>query len=125
MSTVCFIEKKTMQLLWLVFLPGVINVLLCAICIPLYGYKAALYTTIVAYWLQAFVPFISRFHNRHINLWIPNILYLPLLIVVFTAFLLCSMFVNEMVITYKVLFTLFATCLLFSFLKKFSSYHIL
>ena len=37
MSAPAFIEKKTMQLLWLVFVPGILNFLLCYAFIPFFG----------------------------------------------------------------------------------------
>lgn len=69
-SSVCFIEKKTTQLLWLVFLPGCINIVLCVVLVPYFGYQVAVYSTLIAFWSQLLVPFISRFHKKMISLWL-------------------------------------------------------
>lgn len=69
-SNICFIEKRTIQLLWLVFLPGAVNVALCVIFIPLYGYKVAVYSTLIAFWSQLLVPFVSHYHRKKTLIWL-------------------------------------------------------
>lgn len=56
LSNITFIEKKTINTLWLVFVPALINILLTLIAIPLFGYKSVIITTIIAYWSQLFIP---------------------------------------------------------------------
>ncbi len=68
-STTIFIEKQTKYLLWLVFLPGVINLTVCLAFIPLYGYKVAIYSTLISYWSQLLIPFISAYHKQKMQLW--------------------------------------------------------
>lgn len=63
-STVAFIKEKTIQILWLVFIPGALNIVLNLIFIPIYGYQAAIYTTLAAYWSQLLIPFIIKFHGE-------------------------------------------------------------
>lgn len=53
-----FINKTTKRILYLVFFPAVINILLNFIFIPIYGFMAALYTTIFTYWLIFALPFL-------------------------------------------------------------------
>lgn len=48
-----------MQLLWLVFIPGLLNIILLLIFIPLFGYRVAVITTLISYWTQMFIPFSS------------------------------------------------------------------
>ena len=69
-SSVVFIKKDTKQLLWLVFLPGVLNVVLCFLLIPLYGVNAAVYSTILSYWSLLVVPFVSKYHAQNIEEWL-------------------------------------------------------
>lgn len=66
MSTSAFIEKKTTNLLYLVFIPGIINVVLNLIFIPIYGYKVAIYTTLIAYWSLLIIPLFVKFYSDFI-----------------------------------------------------------
>jgi O-antigen/teichoic acid export membrane protein len=63
LSTVAFIEKKTTKLLWLVFVPGILNIMLNLIFIPIYGYKAAVYTTLISYWSLLIIPLFVKFYS--------------------------------------------------------------
>lgn len=79
-STICFIEKRTMRLLWLVFLPGALNVIICLAFIPIYGYKVAIYSTLIAFWSQLLVPYISKYHKSKIKVWFGSRWKLPMLL---------------------------------------------
>ena len=70
MSTPVFIEKNTMQLLWLVFVPGIVNFALCFALIPFFGYRVAIYSTIVSYWSQLMIPFVVRFYKKNVTMWL-------------------------------------------------------
>ena len=72
MSNICFIKKDTMQLLWLVFIPGLLNIILLLIFIPLFGYRVAVITTLISYWTQMFIPFFIRYYKEQISLWLGN-----------------------------------------------------
>ena len=61
LSTSIFINKTTNKILYLVFLPAIVNILLNFIFIPIYGFMAALYTTIFTYWLVFALPFLFPF----------------------------------------------------------------
>lgn len=105
-SMVVFIEKRNIELLWLVFLPGVINIIFCLIFIPLFGIDAAIYSTILSYWSLLLVPFISKFHRIQIGFWFGDrykIIFIFLgLVVIFFA----SIFISEFDILFKLLFTM-------------------
>jgi len=58
LSTSIFINKNTNKILYLVFYPALLNILLNLVFIPIYGFKAAVYTTIFTYWLVFFLPFL-------------------------------------------------------------------
>lgn len=64
LSTVAFIEKKTLQLLWLVFVPGLLNIILNLIFMPVYGYEAAIYVKLGAYWSLLLIPFLVGFYKE-------------------------------------------------------------
>ena len=61
LSTSIFINKTTNKILYLVFLPAIVNILSNFIFIPIYGFMAALYTTIFTYWLVFVLPFLFPF----------------------------------------------------------------
>lgn len=61
LSTSIFINKTTNKILYLVFLPAIVNILLNFIFIPIYGFMAALYTTIFTYWLVFALPFLFTY----------------------------------------------------------------
>ena len=61
LTTSIFINKTTNKILYLVFLPAIVNILLNFIFIPIYGFMAALYTTIFTYWLVFALPFLFTY----------------------------------------------------------------
>lgn len=80
-SSVVFIEKKSKQLLWLVFVPGMLNLLLCFFLIPIYGYKAVVYSTILSYWSQLLIPFYVPYFRKSVSLWLGDLKWLVGLLV--------------------------------------------
>lgn len=72
LSLAVFINKNTIQLLWLVFLPGVINVALCLVFLPKFGYWAAVISTLISFWSLLLVPMISKYHKSEIKVWLGN-----------------------------------------------------
>ena len=58
LSTNIFINKNTYKILYLIFFPAILNILLNAIFIPIFGFMAAVYTTIFTYWMIFLLPFI-------------------------------------------------------------------
>ena len=105
MSSICFIEKTTMHLLWLVFIPGILNIILLLIFIPLLGYKVAVITTLVSYWTQMLIPFFVKHYKKQITLWLGSRYKLIALFFASAFLLICSVVVSEFFI-YKLLLTL-------------------
>ena len=101
-----FIEKNTLQLLWLVFVPGLLNLLLCLIFIPVFGYRAAIYSTIISYWSQLFIPFFVGYYNRNVKMWMGNLNNILYIFVILLVSLVCAQFFSEMALPLKILFTL-------------------
>jgi len=58
LSSAIFINKNTQKILYLVFFPAILNIILNIIFIPICGFMAALYTTIFTYWIVFVLPFI-------------------------------------------------------------------
>ena len=106
MSTITLIEKKTMQILWLVFIPGFINLLLCLIFIPIYGFKAAIYSTICAYWSQILIPFGVKYYKESVSLWLGSQQRLIGLLILFICTLLFSNFASGFNISIKIMISL-------------------
>lgn len=85
-STAAFIEERTKMVLWLVFIPATLNIILNFIFIPIYGYKAAVFTTMAAYWSQLFIPYFVGYFKTTTrrmfgNLKLPVILFIVILII--------------------------------------------
>lgn len=121
-ATISFIEKNTKQLLWLIFFPGIVNIALCTIFIPIWGYKVACFTTLTAFWSQLLVPFISNYHKEKVLLWINKRIRL-LYLLVFLLFVVT--FFNYMSMTYvymKIILTVSVlTVAFFIYYHKFRS----
>lgn len=95
LAIVVFISKDTKHLLWLVFLPGILNVAICLIFIPYFGYMAAVYSSLISFWSMLLTPFISKFHKREVLKWLGTRKKLVFLaIVVISAFLISSVIKN-------------------------------
>ena len=93
MSAPVFIEKNTMQLLWLVFVPGILNFALCYAFIPLFGYRVAIYSTIISYWSQLLIPFFVGYYKKNVKMWLGNLHWtLVILIVILADLLLANSF---------------------------------
>ena len=78
-STAAFIEERTKTILWLVFVPATLNIILNLIFIPVYGYQAAVFTTLAAYWSQLLIPYLIGYF-RGTTLKIFGNLRLPLIL---------------------------------------------
>lgn len=63
-SAAIMIEKEAKKVLFLVFVPGIVNIGLNFIFIPIYGYIAAVYTTVFAYWLIVLLPFTMNYFKH-------------------------------------------------------------
>ena len=96
MSTPVFIEKKTVYLLWLVFIPGLLNLLLCFTLIPVFGYKAAIYSTIISYWSQLFIPFFIGYYTRSVKMWLGQLSKLFFVLITLVVSLLLAQLSSEM-----------------------------
>jgi len=109
LSTIAFIEKKTTKLLWLVFVPGILNIILNLIFIPIYGYKAAVYTTLISYWSLLLIPIFVKFYSRFLSKLFSSKAVLALLFILFVTLLTTSNYLSSCIVIDKVLITLFLT----------------
>lgn len=118
MSAPAFIQKNTMQLLWLVFVPGILNFVLCYTLIPIFGYRAAIYSTIVSFWSQLMIPFFVGYYKKSVSEWLGDRRLILVILVVVLADLLIANHLMYVALWLKVLLTLVAATLLWLFYKR-------
>lgn len=106
MSTPAFIEKNTAQLLWLVFVPGVLNFVFCIVFIPLFGYRAAIYSTIVAYWSQLLIPFFVIYYKQQVKIWMGSLIRIIWVLMTLLIGLISAQFFATLDLGLKLLLTL-------------------
>ncbi len=116
LAAVVFITKETKHLLWLVFLPGVLNVSLCLIFIPIYGYMTAVFSTLISFWSLLLIPLISRFHARKVSVWLGTRWKILVLFIILLTALIGSNIIKDQSLTLKITITIaigtFYLCLL-------------
>lgn len=62
-----FIDKRTLQLLWLVFIPGVINGVCCLACFPFFSYRCSVYIYFAAHLAQMVLPLTIPYYREKIG----------------------------------------------------------
>lgn len=107
MSVSCFIERNAKQLLWLVFVPGITNLVLCYLLIPFFGYKVAVYSTMFSYWTQILIPFMIPYYKVKTSLWLGNRLKLAIVMILIVLFLISGNVLVNISIFYKMIITAF------------------
>ena len=119
LSTPAFIEKNTPQLLWLVFVPGVLNFMLCLIFIPLFGYRAAIYSTIIAYWSQLLIPFFVKYYYQQVKIWMGSLGRIVWILIILLIGLISGQYFSVLALSFKILLTLvIVLAFLFVYKKK-------
>ena len=106
LAVVVFITKETKHLLWLVFLPGVLNMTLCLVFIPVYGYVTAVYSTLISFWSMLLIPFISKFHKKKVNTWLGTRKKLVAILIVLVMAIWVSQIIKDTTIITKVITTI-------------------
>lgn len=118
LSTTALIEKKTPMLLWLVFLPGILNIVLNLVFIPIYGYKAAIYSSLIAYWALLFIPLFVRFYSEFLEKVFFSKIILFVIFVIFIVLLIVSNYLSSLIFIYKSLITLLLSVTVISSMIK-------
>lgn len=106
LAVIVFISKETKFLLWLVFLPGIINVTLCLAFVPVFGYLTAVYSTLISFWSMMLIPFLSKFHKRNVIEWLGTRKKIGILFIILLIAQLSSFFIKDMELLIKVTITL-------------------
>ena len=112
LSTPAFIEKKTSQLLWLVFIPGMLNFVLCLTFIPIYGYRAAIYSTIIAFWSQLLIPFFVSYYKIRVKTWMGDLRKVIFVLLILLSGLISAQYFSTLSIELKIVLT---TCFVMLF----------
>lgn len=106
LAVVVFITKETKHLLWLVFLPGVLNTALCLVFIPLFGYMTAVYSTLISFWSLLLIPFLSKFHKEKVTQWLKSRKKLLILFLLLIGAICLSLFIKDLSIIVKAIITI-------------------
>ena len=118
MSAPAFIEKKTMQLLWLVFVPGIMNFVLCYALIPFFGYRIAIYSTIISYWTQMMIPFFVGYYKKTVSDWLGNRRLIFFVLAIILSDLLLANALMYTAIWMKIVLTFLTATSLFLFYRR-------
>ena len=118
MSAPAFIEKKTMQLLWLVFVPGILNFLLCYAFIPFFGYRIAIYSTIISYWTQLMIPFFIGYYKKTVSDWLGDRRLILLILAIILSDLILANMLMYTAIWMKIVLTLLTAASLLLFYRR-------
>ena len=103
MSTNAFIEKKTKQLLWLVFIPGVLNLILCNIFIPIFGFRAAMYSTMASYWSQILIPLVIPYYRTTVFQWLKRKTFLLALLAIIVLSVIGANIISKQIFFVKLI----------------------
>lgn len=118
MSAPAFIEKNTVQLLWLVFVPGILNFILCYTLIPVFGYRAAIWSTIISYWSQLSIPFVVGYYRKSVGQWLGRRWLILVILLLIILNLVVANTLMHVAVWQKILLTLIALSLLGLFYRR-------
>lgn len=117
LSTAAFIKEKTEFLLYLVFVPGIINIILAFIFIPIWGYMGASYAMLIANWSTAIIPLFVDFYKKEATYMLGSVKKVLAFLVVNFFMLMSSIFIKECHIAIKSIITLGILAIAFQFYK--------
>lgn len=120
-SNIVFIEKDTKQLLWLIFIPGILNVTLNLIFIPIYGYKVAIVIALISYWSQLLIPLYVKYYGFLTKKWFGSIYKLFVLLFIMSFSLLIPMLLANCSFFLKLIVSLFMIVAALGFVYKMKS----
>ncbi len=101
LSLPAFVQKKTKTLLWLIWVPAIINIVLNFIAIPIWGYKAAIVVTLCAYWIMGIIIIYHPYYKKELCLWMKSANKVWLLLVIYILLLFIANFLASFPITLK------------------------
>lgn len=107
MSTSAFIKEKTGYILYLVFVPGLLNIVLGIGLISVYGYLGAAFAMLISNWCTSLIPFFIKYYKNEISYMLGSTTPVLLVLICNLCLLLLSFLCKEMAIESKLLLTLF------------------
>ncbi len=106
MANIVFITKHTKHLLWLVFVPGIINLILCLVLIPVLGYWGAVVASLSSFWSMLLIPFISKFHKKSTIAWLGSRKKLGFILLILIGCLILSHYFASLHIIPKIIISI-------------------
>lgn len=119
LSTIALIEKNTTKLLWLVFVPGIFNIILNLILLPIYGYKAAIYSSLIAYWSLLVIPLFVGFYSEFLKKIFSSRIFLLALFIMFSILIISSNYMAPFSFILKLSVSLVLTICIATILYKY------
>ncbi|OJV21646.1 MAG: hypothetical protein BGO30_02810 [Bacteroidetes bacterium 41-46] len=105
-STIAFIEEKTTKILWLVFIPASLNIILNFVFLPLFNYKVAIYVALISYWSQLAIPFIVPYFREITKALLGNLKILIYLFMTMAILTILGYLFSKTYISIKILITI-------------------
>ena len=118
MSTAAFIKEKTKNILYLVFIPGIINILLAFCFIPIWGYIGAAFAMLIANWTNSLIPIFIEFYKKEMKNMLGDIHPVFYIILLNTVLFIFSIFIKETSIFIKIAISLGTAYISFFFYRK-------
>lgn len=108
LMTTATIEKQTKSILWLLFVPALVCIILNLIFIPIYGYRAAIYTVLISYWSVSIIGCYVPYFRAHMNNWLGKAEYVFMLNIICVGLLIIAQLIGAIPIVCKLIFTVIA-----------------
>jgi hypothetical protein len=94
------------------------------IFIPIFGYKAALFSLIISYWSQMFIPLLNSYFKKITEIWLGNINKLVLLFILLLSTVIITIFVADLNLYIKLMFSFSIVTILLLLIKNIKSYSV-
>ena len=105
-SNIISIQKRTVHMLWLAFVPGIICVILNFILLPIYGYEIAAVVSVASYWVMFLLPLVIPYLHHITKEWLGGIWKIPVFIFLSGLTILGVHYLSNIGFYYKILYSL-------------------
>jgi O-antigen/teichoic acid export membrane protein len=117
LSLPIFIKKKTEHILWLVFFPGILSIILNIIFIPIYGYLTVVIVSLLSYWTIFIIPFFFFFYKNEAKIILNKLSNIIFIILCNFILLLFILIFSDIYILLKILITVIFSISYFIIIK--------
>lgn len=118
-SNVAFIKKDSKQLLWLIFMPGAVNIFLSIILIPILGYVSVVYSTLVSYWTIAIIPFFVPYFHKNTKVWMGKLNRIIVILLIVLLAVVVAQYLSQTLWWIKIMVMIPIVLVYFFMLNKF------